>query len=124
ALDQLDRELTGVEGLLHVVVLDVRDHPYVARVLAERMTGRLPDVRTLPVALARILLGHAHRVEIEDVLLTGEPEDRLVTPREAPAAMQPVLEVPDDPVPQAEAFLLEERVEEGVEREHLAAVDV
>src|SRR4029077_9757651 len=123
-LDQLDRELTGMDRLLDVVVLHVRDHPHVTRVLAERMAGRLPRARTLEVPLARILLWHPHRIEMEDVGGAGEPEDRLVTAREATRAVEAVLEVPHDPVPERESVTLEDRMEQDVEREDLAALDM
>jgi hypothetical protein len=124
ALDQLDGELAGVGGLLDVVVLDVGDRPHVARVLAERVARRVAGVGTLEVALARVLLRHAHRVQVEHVALAREPEDGLVPAREAAAAVEAMLEMPDDAVAEAEPVAREVRVEEHVEREDLARVDV
>ena len=39
-------------------------------------------------------------------------------------AVQPVPERPDDPVPQLQAVVFEDRIEEDVEREYLAVVDI
>ena len=79
ALDQFDRELAGVDGLLDVVVFDVRDEPKVAGVFPLRVARVLADLRSLVVALARVLLGNPDRVEIEDVVIAlGEPQDGFV----------------------------------------------
>jgi len=107
-----------------VIVLDVRDDPHVARILSEGMTGKLSGTRPLVVALAGVLLGYPHGVEAKDVVGAGEPQNRLVPAGEAARAVQSVLEVPDDPIPQREAVTLEERVEKDVEREDLTAGDV
>src|SRR4029453_4793751 len=92
-----------MDRLLDVVRLDVGKRPDVARVLAQRMPGVLSGARPLPGALAGILRRPADRVEVEDaVVAVREPEDHLVAAGEAFRAVQPVLEVPDDAVPQPE----------------------
>src|SRR5579885_979478 len=79
ALDELDRELTGMDGLLGVVGLHVRnvpqralpvarhDLPHVRRVLAERVPGGLPMLLALEVGLPGVLRGDADGIEIERV---------------------------------------------------------
>src|SRR5262249_8338177 len=110
-LHQLDRELARVERLLHVVVLHVRDDPHVARILPERMTGELPGAWTLVVTFPRVLLRYTNGIQAKDVVRTAEPEDRLIPAGEPARAVEPVLEMPDDPIPQREPVSLEERVE-------------
>src|SRR5262249_24796649 len=117
ALDQLDRELAGVDRLLDVVRLDVGEDPHVARVLTGGMAAVLAGARSLEGALAGILLWHAHGIEVEVIgVAAREPEDRLVTARETARAVEPVLEVPDDAVAEPEiGVAAEERVEDAVE---------
>src|SRR5450759_3412670 len=111
--------------LFDVVRLHVGDHPNIAGVLAERVTRQLPPLRSLERSFVWVLLRHPHRVKVEVVALTlREPEDGLVAPAEPLRCMQPMLEVPDDPVSEPQSEPLEDRVQEGVEREYLAPVNM
>src|SRR5262245_52731134 len=126
ALDQLDRELAGMGGLLDVVRLHVREGPHVPGVLAQRVAGVRAGALALPPALARILLRHADGIEVEHRLASlGEPEQHLVASRETLRAVQSVLEVPHDTIAQDEfPVLLEDGVEDHVERDDLLRRDV
>ena len=114
-----------MDRLLDVVVLDVGEYPDVAGVLAHRVAGQLAAPGALEVALVRVFGRDADRVEVEDVIVgRSEPVDGFVTPGEPLRAMQPVLEMPDDAVAELEAVVLEDAVENHVERKHLAAAYV
>ena len=68
-----------MDRLFHVIVLDVGDDPEVPGVLAKGVAGILACFRPLEIFFAGILLGHPHRVEVEDVIVgLGEPDDGLV----------------------------------------------
>lgn len=80
--DKLDRKLARVLGLLDVIILHVRENPYVAGILAERVSGKLPDLGSLEVLLVGIFGWDPDRVQIECVVLgLGEPQDRFVSAR-------------------------------------------
>src|SRR5438552_2499767 len=94
--DELDRELTWMDRFLHVVGLHVGEDPQVAGVLSQGVSGVLAGVLPLPGSLARVLLADPNGIEVEPVRVPlGEPQDHLVSAREALRAVQPVLEVPD-----------------------------
>src|SRR5213080_1455132 len=124
--DELYRELARMDRLLDVVRLDVRKDPDVARVLPERVAGVLAGARSLPGALAGILLRNADGVEVERVVAPlGEPEDHLVAARKPALAVEAVLEVPDDAVAELELRVAaEDGVEQEVERDDLVCRDV
>jgi hypothetical protein len=91
--------LAGVDGLLSVVVFNVRNYPYVAGVLAQRITGILADFCALVILLARILLRDPHSVEIKNIIVClREPENSFITPGKTALAMQAVFECPNDAV--------------------------
>src|SRR5437762_5626359 len=97
--DELDRELAWMDRFLHVVGLHVGEDPHIAGVLSQGVSGVLAGILPLPGSLARVLLGDPNRIEVEPVRVPlGEPQDHLVSPREALRAVQPVLEVPDDAI--------------------------
>ena len=124
--DELDRELAWMGRFLHVVGLHVGEDPHVAGVLSQGVPGVLAGVLPLPGSLARVLLGDPNGIEVEPVRVPlGEPQDHLVSPREALRAVQPVLEVPDDAIAQPELRMpLEMREEQDVERENPVGLDV
>src|SRR5207244_966052 len=126
ALDQLDRKLAGMHRLLDVVRLDVREDPDVAGVLAARVPRVFARARSLPGALSRVLLRHPDRIEGEYVVVAlREPEDDLVATGETLRAVQAVLEVPDDAIPEPQrGVALEAGEEQQVERQRLVAADV
>ena len=114
-----------MDRLFRVVALDVRELPYVARVLSFRITGQFAGVRSLEVALAGVLGRYADRVEVPGVVVAGGPPvDGFVPSGEPPAAVQAVAEVPDDAVAQAQAAVPEQRVEQGVEGDDLPVLHV
>jgi hypothetical protein len=112
-----------VSGLLSVIVFDVRNYPYVAGVLTQRITRILTDFCTFIILLARILLGDSDGVEIKNIIVClRKPQDSFITPRETALAMQAVFEGPDDAVPKFQAETLADSVNINVEREYLAVV--
>src|SRR3989449_10264837 len=115
-----------MDRLLHVVGLHVGEDPDVARVLSQWVSAVLAGVLPCPGALAGVLLGNPNGIEVEGVGVTlGEPQDHFVAPREAPGAVQPVLEVPDDAIAQPKLIMpLETREEHDVEREDAVGLDV
>ena len=111
--------------LLHVIVLHVGENPDIARILAQRIARQLAGPWPLEVALVRILLRHPNRIHIKVIAVRlGEPRDRLITPRKPLGAVQPVLEMPDNPIAHPQAQLAEDRKEQRVERHNLAAPHV
>src|SRR5437016_12824269 len=105
-----------MDRLLHVVGLHVGEYPDVARVLSQRVSAVLAGVLPLPGSLAGILLGDPNGIEVEGVGVTlGEPQDHFVAPREAPGAVQPVFEVPDDAIAQPKLVMPLETWEERSE---------
>jgi hypothetical protein len=123
ALNQFDRELARVNGLLSVVVFYVRDYPHVAGVLTQRITGILTDFCTFIILLARILLWHPDGVEIKNIIVClRKPQDIFITPRETALAMQAVFECPNDAVSKFQPETLADSVNINVEREDFAVV--
>ena len=103
-LNQLHRELARVNRFLSVVVFNVRNYPYVAGVLAQRITGILADFCAFVILLARVLLWHPDSVEVKNIIVClRKPQDGFITAGEAALAMQAVFERPDDVVPKFRA---------------------
>jgi hypothetical protein len=114
-----------MDGLFNMVVLYVRYYPHISGVLAERVTRILSRFGTLVVLLSRVLGRNSNRVKVENVVVTlGEPQDGFVPPREPSATVKSMLEVPDNAVPQPQAEIDEDRVEESVKRLDLASLNV
>src|SRR5262245_60870693 len=104
--DKFDGKLAGVDRLLDVVRFNVREHPYVARILAKGIPRVFPDPSPLPGSLPRVLLGNSDRVKVEDVGVTlCEPQDHLVPPGETSIAVQSMLEVPDDAISESQGWV-------------------
>jgi hypothetical protein len=104
-----------------VVVFDVRDYPYVAGVLTQRITGILTDFCTFIILLARILLGDPDSVEIKNIIVRlRKPQDGFITAGETALAMQAVFECPNNTVPKFQAETFADSVNINVEREDLA----
>ena len=122
--DEFNGKLAGMLRLLDMVGFDVGNNPDVPWILAERVAGELPDFFAFEVAFPRVFLRYAHGVEIEIGFALGEPEDGFVPPRKPLGAMQSVFVMPDDPVVATQSELLEYGIEQGVEREHFAVVDM
>jgi hypothetical protein len=62
-----------------MVVLDVRDYPYIARVFPQRMARILSLTGSLCMSLARVLLGHADSIKVKEVFVPfGEPQDSFM----------------------------------------------
>jgi hypothetical protein len=123
ALNQFHRELARMNGLLSVVVFDVRNYPYVAGVLAQGITGILTDFCTFIILLARILLGDPDSVEIKNIIVClRKPQDGFISPGESALAMQAVFECPNDAVSKFQAETLADSVNINVEREDFAVV--
>ena len=81
-LDQFHRELTGVDGLFNVVVLDVRKYPYVSGIIAVWVAGKLAPFRPFEIFIVRVFRGHPDRVKIECVVVSlGKPHYGFVAPR-------------------------------------------
>ena len=73
-LDQFNWKLARMRCLLDMVGFHVRKNPYVARVLAERISGQLPRFWPFEMFLARVFRGHSNWVDVEEVVVTlGEP---------------------------------------------------
>jgi hypothetical protein len=123
-------ELTGMIRFLNMVTLHVWDNPNIAGVLAQRITGVLATARTFVSLLSRVLLRDSYSIKIEDVVVTlGVPEDAFIASGKAPFAVQAMLEVPDNSVPQSQFCRFYERgkkgVKQNVQRDHLpVAVDM
>jgi hypothetical protein len=114
-------KLAGVDCLLDVVVLDVRDHPNIARIFTQWVAGVLALLRSFERFLARILLGHSNGIKIEDVIVAfGEPDDGFVTPTQTVLAVQSVLEAPDDAVTQLHPEFFANLIDVEIEWENLA----
>lgn len=123
-LDQFHGKLTRMIGLLDVVIFDVRENPNVAGILSQRITRELAGLRSLEVLFTRIFRWNANGVQIELVVILGEPKDCLMPPGKPLLAMQPVLEMPDDPVPEFQFVFFEQGIENRVERDDLALVNM
>ena len=92
---------------------------------AWRTTRQLTRLRPLEVLLAWIFRRHTNRIKFEIVIIRlSEPQDRFVATGKAPSAVKPVLEMPDDAVPQFEPMLMEDRIKPDIEREYFSAIDV
>ena len=114
-----------MDRLLRVVVLDIRELPYIARVLPLRVSRQLADVRTLEVALGWILRRNPDWVKAPCVVVVLRPPvDGLVPPGQSPCGVKAVPEVLDDPVAELEPLVPEHGIEDGVERDYLSVVDV
>jgi hypothetical protein len=88
-----------VNGLLSVVVFNVRNYPHVAGVFAQRITGILTDFCAFVILLARILLRDPDSIEIKNVIVRlRKPQDSFITPGKTALAMQAVFECPNDAV--------------------------
>lgn len=61
-LYQFDGELTWMDGLFDMVVLNIGDHPYISWIFPKRVTRELTRLWPLEVFLSRILLRDANRV--------------------------------------------------------------
>lgn len=92
-------------GFFDTSCLDVRYGPYIAGVLAEGVAAKLSSFVAPVVSFARILLGHANRIDIEVVVVTLRiPEHYFMATAKAAASMRAATEGPDDPVPQLDAW--------------------
>lgn len=96
--------------------------PNIRRILARRITGKLAAVRSFEVLLVRIFRWYPHWVEIESVVVSREPQDRLVAARKALLTMQAMAKSPDDPIPKSEPVIFEEIVQHHVERKDLTII--
>jgi hypothetical protein len=104
-----------------VVVFNVRNYPYVAGVLAQRITGILADFCAFVILLARVLLWHPDSVEVKNIIVClRKPQDSFITSGETALAMQAVFECPDDAVSKFHAKALADSVNKNVEREDFA----
>jgi hypothetical protein len=85
-------------------MLNVWNHPYVAGVLAQRITGILTDFCAFVILLARILLWDPDSVEIKNIIVRlRKPQDSFISPRETAPAMKAVFECPNDAVSKFQA---------------------
>src|SRR5262245_44109327 len=108
-----------MDGLFDVVRLDVGENPNVSRIFPQRVASVLSDSAPLPRPLSRILLGHSDSIQAKRIVVAlGEPQDHLVASRESSSAVEPMLEVPDDPVSEGKGGVaIEGAVEEDVDGE-------
>src|SRR3990170_1998087 len=82
AFNQFDGELTRMNRLFDMVILDVWENPNVAGVFSKRIAGKLSDLRTFEIFLVGIFRWYANRIEMKRVVIRlGEPKDRLVSSR-------------------------------------------
>jgi len=112
-------------SLLDMVALDVRNHPDVSRILTQRVTRILAGLWTFEMFLSRIFLRYPHGVKIEHIVVgLGKPDNRFVSPREAAATVQPVLEVPDDTITHPEPEPGEDGIQDRVQRDDRSTVHI
>lgn len=99
SLNQFNRKLARMLGLLDMVALYIRNHPQIARILTKRITRILTRFRPFEILFPGVFLGYADGIKVENILVgLREPDDCLVAAGKPAAAMQAVLEVPDDPI--------------------------
>lgn len=112
-------------GLLNMVAFYIRNYPQVPRVLAEWVARILTGFGALKILLPRVFLGYTHGIEIENVIIRFcEPHDCLVPSGKPAAAVQSVLEVPDDPVAHPKPNAGKDGVEDCVQRDDSSCVNV
>jgi hypothetical protein len=112
AFDQTNRKLAGVVRLFDVVRFDVRDRPNVLGVLTQRITRKFTFMRSLEVALGRILRGDSNRIKVEEVVIRLRiPENDFVPPRKPPSSVETVPESPNDPISKLKSMPLKNRCE-------------
>src|SRR5689334_6972169 len=102
-----------------MVALYVREDPHVAGILAEGVTRKLTLVFPVICPLAWILLRYAEWVEVENVIIAlCVPQHSFVTTAKPFPAMEPMLEVPDEPIAKPQSInggmLLKDRMNENV----------
>src|SRR3972149_8684227 len=69
-LDQLDGELAGVDRLLDVVGLHIRNMPNITGILAQWVAGELANLLPFEVFLAGILLRDTDGIQVECVYVS------------------------------------------------------
>ncbi len=112
-----------MDGFLDVIVLHVRNNPYVAGILPKRIARVLSNLRSLEIFLSWIFLRYADSVEIEDVFVRlSEPQNRFIATGKAVLAVQSVLEAPNDPVAELQAELFANSIDIDIERKDLAVL--
>ena len=90
-----------MNSLFDMVVFDVWESPYVARVFAFWVAGEFPDVGAFEVSFVGIFRWDTDRVEVESVIVAyGPPVYRFVSSGESFGAVQSVSEVPNDAISQ------------------------
>jgi hypothetical protein len=77
------------------------------------------------MAFSGILRRNANGVKIPSVVIAlGPPVDRLVSSGETSPAVQPMSELPNDPVAKTEALGLKYGIEDGIKRDDFPVFDV
>ena len=90
-----------------MVVFNIWNRPQVSRVLSSGVARKLTFLGPFIILLARIFLRNSDRIEVESVfVLLCEPNNGLISPREASTTMQTVAEMPYDTVPQFQSVIL------------------
>ena len=67
--DQSDRELTRMNGFLNMIIFDVRNIPYILRILSKRIPGKLTFLRSFEMALFWIFRRNTNGIEIKHVVI-------------------------------------------------------
>lgn len=109
--------------LFYMVVLNVRNHPNVARIFPQRIARILTCLFALVVFFSGIFLRSSNGIQIENVIARfREPENSLIAPRQTPATVQSVFEGPNNSVSQFKPEPFANSIDEYIEWKNLSAL--